>query len=194
MSPAGSADPPAVRRAPPDPARSHLVLLGPSGAGKSTVGPLIAARLGRPFLDLDAAIVARTGVPIATLFAEHGEGAFRGWEHRLTEELLRMGGPLIVLAPGAGWIEDPRHQALLGAAMWAVHLAVDPVVAVARMGGSVGARPMLGAGDPLESVRRLAARRESLYLQSHHTVSTDSMSPDAVASYIVALASRESGD
>ena len=194
MSPAGSAESPAGGAAPPNPARAHLVLLGPSGAGKSTVGPLVAARLGRPFVDLDAVIETRIGMPIATLFAEQGEGAFRAWEHRVTEELLQPGGPPIVLAPGAGWIEDPRHQALLRGRLWGVYLAVDPAIAVTRMGGSVGLRPKLGGADPVDSAGRLAMRREPLYLQSHHTVSTNSMSPDAVASYIVALASRDSGD
>ena len=47
------------------------------GVGKSTVGPLVAARLGAAFVDLDALIEERSGRSIVELFAEEGEAAFR---------------------------------------------------------------------------------------------------------------------
>ncbi|MEK0430458.1 MAG: hypothetical protein RL139_262 [Gemmatimonadota bacterium] len=190
MSPAASAE----RAAPPSAPRPHLVLLGLPGAGKSTVGPLVATRLGWPCVDLDAAIVARTGMPIATLFAREGEGVFRDWERRLTAELAPVGGPPIVLAPGAGWIEDPGHRARLGVSMLGVYLRVSPGVAVARMGGESAARPLVAGPDPVAAVAALQARREAFYLQAKHEVSTDLLVPDEVASFIVALASRETGD
>ena len=33
-----------------------VLLIGPRGVGKSTVGPLLAERLGVPFVDADAAV------------------------------------------------------------------------------------------------------------------------------------------
>ena len=36
-------------------------LVGMMGAGKSAVGPALARRLGRPFIDTDAEIVRETG-------------------------------------------------------------------------------------------------------------------------------------
>ena len=50
------------------------------GAGKTTLGREVAARLGRPFLDLDQAIEERAGKSIPELFAERGEAAFRAIE------------------------------------------------------------------------------------------------------------------
>ena len=190
MSPDASAE----RATPPSAPRPHLVQLGLPGSGKSTVGPLVAARLGRPFVDLDAAIVARTGMPIATLFAREGEETFREWERRLTAEFAPVWGPPIVLAPGAGWIEDPGHRARLGVSMVGVLLRVSPEVAVARMGRDAAARPLVAGPDPVGAVAALQARREALYLQANHEVRTDSVPPDEVASFIVALASRETGD
>ena len=50
------------------------------GAGKSTLGPELAARLGREFVSVDAHVEARTGKGIAELFTERGEPAFRDLE------------------------------------------------------------------------------------------------------------------
>ena len=164
------------------------MLLGLPGAGKSTVGPLVALALGRAFVDLDLEIERREGRSVAAIFAAQGAGAFRALECALTVELLEKEGPPIVLAPGGGWVEDPAHRALLGAGAIAVYLRVSPAVAVARMGPATEARPLLAGGEPERKLREVLARRESLYMQSQHTVSVDSMTPGEVASSIVALA------
>ena len=40
---------------------STIFLIGPGGAGKTTVGHLLAARLGRAFIDLDARFAGKHG-------------------------------------------------------------------------------------------------------------------------------------
>ena len=165
-----------------------LVLVGLPGAGKSTVGALVAARLGWPCIDLDEVIERTAGRTISELFAREGEAGFRSREARLTREMAPAAGPPVVLIPGGGWIEDPDHRARFGVSLEAVYLAVSPGVAVRRMGPSIADRPLLRGDDPEGAVRQLLARRESLYLQSNHTVSTDMMGADEVAALIVALA------
>lgn len=167
---------------------ASLVLLGLPGAGKSTVGPLVAAALGRRYVDLDAEIARRAGRSIAAIFAVEGEAAFRAMERAVTAELLTPGAVPLVLSPGGGWVEDPANRAWLGAGAVAVYLRVSPEVALRRMGEAVADRPLLAGADPAQALSRILARRESFYLQSPHTVSVDSMTPDAVASSIVALA------
>ena len=39
----------------------HLALVGFMGAGKSTLGPLVAERLGRPFVSVDEVVEQRVG-------------------------------------------------------------------------------------------------------------------------------------
>ena len=57
-----------------------IFLVGMMGAGKSTVGPRLASRLGRAFVDTDHEIERRAGRAIAEIFAHDGELHFRGLE------------------------------------------------------------------------------------------------------------------
>lgn len=176
-----------------DPPRS-IVLVGLPGAGKSTVAALVATRLGWPWIDLDRAIERATDQTIPELFARIGVSGFRDWEARLTVASAPPAGPPIVLDPGGGWIEHPDHRARFGVSLRAIYLTVSPEVAVRRMGAGIVDRPLLRGGNPVEQVRELLRRRETLYLQANHVVSTDLMAPDEVAALIVALASGQRPD
>ena len=88
-----------------------IVLVGFMGAGKTTVGHLLSARLGVPFVDSDLVIEQRSGRPVRQIFAEDGEPAFRALEHEVIAGLLD--GPDAVLAVGGGAAEHPGTRALL---------------------------------------------------------------------------------
>ena len=88
-----------------------IVLVGFMGAGKTTVGHLLSARLGVPFVDSDLVIEQRSGRPVRQIFAEDGEPAFRALEHEVIGGLLE--GPEVVLAVGGGAAEHPGTRALL---------------------------------------------------------------------------------
>jgi len=81
------------------------------GSGKTTVGPLVAARLGWRFVDVDDVIEAEAGTTIAEIFARHGEAAFREREHATIARLAS--GDALVLALGGGAIEHAATRALL---------------------------------------------------------------------------------
>jgi shikimate kinase/3-dehydroquinate synthase len=79
------------------------------GAGKSTVGPLVAERLGRPFVSVDAVVEEETGSTVADLFAERGQEGFRELEERAAIEALGRRTPAVVeLGGGALGSEDTR--------------------------------------------------------------------------------------
>ncbi|MFL5697040.1 MAG: shikimate kinase, partial [Ktedonobacteraceae bacterium] len=61
----------------------NVFLIGLSGSGKSTVGGILAERLGKPLIDIDALIEKECAKPISTIFSQHGEDYFRSCESRI---------------------------------------------------------------------------------------------------------------
>ena len=82
------------------------VLLGFMGAGKST----IARGLDSDFVDMDALLEDRLGMPIARFFEEKGEAAFRQIEEEVLVDLLKTDQ---VISTGGGIVISPRNRALL---------------------------------------------------------------------------------
>ena len=126
------------------------------GAGKTTFGRDVAARLARPFVDLDVAIEERTGTSIPALFAEHGEHGFRTIEEDALRDALAAREPS-VLALGGGAVTSAANRAGLEAAV-VVLIDVDVDSAWARVRRS--SRPL--ARDE-EQFRRLFDERQPLY-------------------------------
>ena len=89
----------------PTPLRGTLALAGFMGTGKSTIGPLVADRLGRAFVDLDQLVEQREGRSVAELFDRAGEQGFRLAEQRALAATLS--GPPSVLALGGGTVHQP---------------------------------------------------------------------------------------
>ena len=82
------------------------VLLGFMGSGKTT----IARKLDSDFVDMDALLVDRLGMPIARFFEEKGEVAFRQLEEEVLADLLKTDK---VISTGGGIVISPRNRALL---------------------------------------------------------------------------------
>lgn len=166
------------------------MLVGLPGAGKTTVGRLVAASLGAPFVDLDEEIERRAGKSVARIFAEDGEPAFRALEAACGREVL--GGAPAVVAVGGGFFEDAANRLAARASGFAVYLQVRPATAADRLGDS-GARPLLQGGEPAERLGHLLRRREAGYLAVDHVVATDGVGAEEVARQVVSLA-RGDGD
>ena len=170
----------------------HVVIVGMMGVGKSTVGALLAERLGRPFVDLDAAVEAGEGMDVAEIFEARGEAAFRRLESDALGTALGSTEPSIV-ATGGGVLLDPSNRTLV-AGHRVVWLRAAPEVLAERV-AAAGGRPLLEDLDEGESasgrLRSIADARRSSYEEAGDIVlDVDEMSPGEV---VDALAAELSG-
>jgi shikimate kinase len=165
----------------------RIVLTGFMGSGKTTVGPLVAARLGWSFVDVDDVIEAEAGATIAELFSRHGETAFRDREHAAIARLAA--GDALVLALGGGAIEHPATRALLLTAPGTllVHLEVELATTLNRCQGTEQTRPVLADQANLASRYQ---RRLPLYRTAHISISVDALTPQQVMEAILSAAAK----
>lgn len=140
-----------------------VVLIGLMGAGKSSVGARLAQRLGVPFCDSDAEIVAAAGMSIAEIFERFGEAHFRDGERRVISRLLD--GPPTVLATGGGAFMNADTRALISQGAVSVWLRAELDVLVARTAGRTH-RPLLNRGDPRAVLADLIEARYPVYAQA----------------------------
>ena len=87
-----------------------MVCVGFMGAGKSTAARSAARALGVEAIDVDRELEERLGKPIAAVFEQDGEAAFRAAEERVTLELLSQPGRRVI-ALGGGALGSERVRA-----------------------------------------------------------------------------------
>jgi shikimate kinase/3-dehydroquinate synthase len=158
-----------------------VVLAGFMAAGKTSVGRLLAARLGRPFVDLDDEIEALAGEPVQAIFAGRGEEAFRRLESEaLARVLARNDGP--VLATGGGALLTDEAQRRARDRAFVVVLDVSPGVCWERVRGDATVRPL--ARDRL-GLHALHAERAPRYVAvADALLAADGAAPEALAGAI----------
>ncbi len=161
--------------------RPVCILVGVMGAGKTTVGGLVAARLGVPFVDADAIIEARAGKPIPDIFVDDGEPHFRALERAAVADALASHHGVLALGGGAILAEETR-AVLRGHTV--VFLSVELADVMHRVGMGIG-RPLL-AVNPRATMRVLLEQRRPLYEEvATVTVKTDGITPDEVAAAVL---------
>jgi shikimate kinase len=147
---------------------ANVSLIGFMTSGKSAVGRRLAALLGWDFVDLDAAIEAEQGMPVADLFARRGEPAFRDIESAALRRALSGTGR--VVATGGGSVLREANRRRLRERSRVVWLRIAPQSVFTRLGRTgLAKRPVLGGADRAElaaRIERLIAERTPLYREA----------------------------
>ncbi len=168
--------------------RPNIYLIGFMGVGKSAVGRSVARSLHMEFVDSDWAIEQEAGKPIAQIFADEGEPAFREMERRFIES----GHPdhNHVVSCGGGLPIQPGIAELLTEKGIVICLFAQPETIVSRTVGNPK-RPLLNVENPEERVRDLMKEREPLYMKTGIGISTEGRGIAEVTSNIVRIYRRE---
>ena len=161
------------------------------GTGKSSIGKLAAARLRFEFLDTDALIVERAGLPIPEIFQRFGEAHFRDLEAGALESATHLRRS--VFATGGGIVVREENRTRLRELGFVVQLAAPEEVIFDRVSRNAK-RPLLQTADPRATIAEMLARRRPLYdATAHLTVNTAAGSRRLIAETIVAAARQAFG-
>jgi shikimate kinase len=136
----------------------HVVLMGLMASGKTTVGELLAARLGRPFLDNDVLLEQRTGRTAREIADTDGADALHSQEAEALVAALAAPVPAVIAAAAGAVMEPGAHAALR--AYDVVYLRASPAVLAGRLETepSDGHRPFVAGAREQDAKALLEAQ------------------------------------
>ena len=150
------------------------VLLGFMGSGKTT----IARQLDSDFVDMDALLEGRLGMPIARFFEEKGEAAFRQLEEEVLAELLKTDK---VISTGGGIVISPRTRALLKQNPDNIYLKADFETLYQRISADEDNQRPLFLKNSKEDLAVIFKERQAWYEEvASQIVDVSSLNPDEI--------------
>jgi shikimate kinase len=170
------------------PLARNIFLVGFMASGKTSVGRALSQATGWALIDADDEIVLRAGKPIARIFEDSGEDAFRELERSVIKDLC--GEKRHIIAAGGGAFVDSANQSRMLESGAVVCLEARPETIYRRLlheDGGAAVRPLLSGDDPMGRIEELLAQRRSAYAKAHHTIDTDEMAPEQIADRVLEL-------
>jgi XRE family aerobic/anaerobic benzoate catabolism transcriptional regulator len=166
----------------------RIALIGIRGVGKSTLGPLLAERLGMPFIELNHEIEKEGGLAVSEIFTLYGQHGYRVLERRCLERII-SDHPRVVLATGGGIVAEAASYELLLTSFYTIWLEAKPQAMFERVLGQHDARiasPELH-DEALENIERTLQARRHLYELAPASLDTTGKTVSETLSALIAL-------
>jgi shikimate kinase len=164
----------------------NIVLIGMRGSGKTTIAAILAGRLHREMIPMDALIVYEAEMIIPHIVEKYGWERFRKIEAQVTQKVARLQS--IINATGGGVILNPENVKALratGIVFW-LDVSVDNILQ--RIGEDPNRPSLTGRTSRRDDVVATLAEREELYRNTaHHILDTNGKSQEQIADEIVGI-------
>ncbi len=154
--------------------RQRIALIGLRGAGKSSLGRKLAQTLGVPFIELSAQIEMLAGCSIDEIHSLYGQTAYRRYEQRALEEVIRAHARVVIATPG-GIVSEPGTFNLLLTHCYTVWLKASPEEHMSRVLAQGDRRPMSGNREAMDDLKRILESRAQFYSKADKTFDTSDM-------------------
>ncbi len=152
-------------------ASTRIALVGLRGAGKSTLGAMLAQDLGYPFVELSREIEKLAGGSVAEIQALYGVNAYRRYERRALEEVVKAYSEVVIATPG-GLVSEAATFTQLLSQCTTVWLQAAPQDHLKRVAAQGDMRPMAASKEAMEDLKSILAGRAAFYSKAQLRVDT----------------------
>jgi shikimate kinase len=164
--------------------KSNIALIGFMGTGKTAVGQVLAARLRRKLIEVDAIIAKMAGKSIPDIFRDDGEICFRELEIKAIKNAAA--GEKQVIASGGGVVLNTINIDRLRATGVVINLTASLEIIIKRIVKDGDNRPLINVNWPPEKIKEFMRFRRPFYDRAADvSVNTSKLSIEHVADKII---------
>lgn len=164
----------------------RISLIGLRGGGKSTLGRLLAEQMGVPFVELNRVIEQEYGGSIGEILALNGQPAFRRYERRCLEAVIRDHEGM-VLSTAGGIVSEPSTFAYLLDHSHTIWVRATPEEHMSRVVAQGDLRPMAQNREAMEDLKAILAAREADYRRADAVLDTSGKTVEESGKDLAAL-------
>ena len=158
--------------------RQRVAFIGLRGAGKSTLGRMLADNWMVPFIELERQIEKVAGCSIPEIHALYGSAAYRRYECRALEEIIRRFPRAVIATPG-GIVSDPGTFNSLLSHCYTVWLQAAPEEYMERGLSRCDSRLRADNHEAMADLKNLIDSRAPFYSQADEIFDTSDITQEA---------------
>lgn len=166
----------------------RIALIGIRGVGKSTLGPLLAERIGAPFVELNREIEKQAKLRMDEIHSVYGQRGYRRLERECLDRIV-SDYPMVVLATGGGIVAEAATYEVLLASFFTIWLEAPPEVMFERVLEQHDARIASShmRREAIDNITRTLEARRHLYELAHASYDTSGKPVERIVADLLEL-------